>query len=216
MSTAADPHQRHALGLPAGSIRAVLAFGVLAYLWILALSPGKEDKPLISEERAAQAFIYLQLLMVLMLAHFFVAHGKTIGANVSKRSPLGLPRGSVRFLLLGGYLGLAYYMWEMQKRHPFQIPDTGPVMLMLAILLTCFLVGHGLTNMVVYLARGRMPAWFQDVQAWVALLGLLVLGLIIIFRLVINFSLPLEKQINLDTMETVLAGIVGFYFGARS
>src|SRR5262245_26905773 len=179
MSTVPAPHPRHALGLPAGSIRAVLAFGVLAYLWILALSPGKDDRPLISEERAAQAFIYLQLLMVLMLAHFFVAHGKTIGSHVSSRGPLGLPRGSVRFLLLGGYLGLAYYMYQMQKTHPFQIPDTGPVMLMLAILLTCFLVGHFLTHMIVYLARGRMPAWFQDIQAWFALIGLVVLGIIV-------------------------------------
>ena len=36
MSTVPAPFPRHALGWPAGSIRAILAFGVLGYLWILA------------------------------------------------------------------------------------------------------------------------------------------------------------------------------------
>lgn len=207
MSTIPASFPRHALGLPAGSVRALLAFGILGYLWALALSPGRDP-------RISQAFIYLQVLMVLMLAHFFSAHGRTIGSKVSRSSPLGLPRGSIRFLLLGGYLGLAYFMFVTKPN--FEIPQTGPVLLMLAVLLTSFLLGHWLTAFVLYLARGVMPAWFQDVQAWFALIGLIVLGIIVIFRLVINVSLPLENQINLDGLEMALAAIVGFYFGARS
>lgn len=215
MSTIPAPSfQRQALGWPAGSIRALLAFGVLIYLWVLALVPGKDGQPLLTEKRASQAFIYLQMLMVIIIAHFFVAHGKNIGTQVSRRSPLGLPRGSIRFLLLGGYLGLGYYMYVHQPS--FQIPETGPVLLMLAILLTAFLLGHWLTGIVLFLARGRIPAWFQDVQAWFALLGVILLGVIVIFRLVINVSLPLEQQVNLDNIEMALAAIVGFYFGARS
>ena len=210
----APAYQRHALGWPAGSIRALLAFGVLAYLWILALTPGKEGEGPLAQTRASQAFIYLQVLMVLILAHFFAAHGRTIGSHISPRSPLGLPRGSVRLLLLAGYLGLAYYMYHTKMF--FQVPDTGPVVLMLAVLLSAFVLGHLITWMVLGATGGRMPAWFQDVQAWFALLGLLVLGIIVIFRLVINVSLPLEQQVNLDVVEMILAGIVGFYFGARS
>src|SRR5258707_13249355 len=100
----ANTMPRHALGLPAGSVRALLAFGVLGYLWVLALAPTREGKSLLTENlQASQAFIYLQFLMVLILAHFFTAHGRSIGHQVSRRSPLGLPRGSVRILLLGGY-----------------------------------------------------------------------------------------------------------------
>jgi hypothetical protein len=214
MSTVPARPSRHALGLPAGSVRAILAFGVLAYMWILVLSKGKDGDPLISQDRVATSFVYLQILMVLILAHFFVAHGKTIGSHVSPRSPLGLPRGSVRFLLLGGYLGLAYFMFA--TRPPFQVPVTMPVLLLLAVLVTCFIVGHALSNLVLWLSRGTMPAWFQDIQAWFALLGMVVLGIVVIFRLVINYSLPLEDQVNLDVIEAILAGIVGFYFGARS
>jgi hypothetical protein len=34
--------------------------------------------------------------------------------------------------------------------------------------------------------------------------------------MVINTSLPLENQIDLPITEAFLAGLVGFYFGARS
>ena len=61
-----------------------------------------------------------------------------------------------------------------------------------------------------------MPAWFQDLQAWFALLALFLLGIVVIVRLVINTSLPLEKQIGLEHIEVALAGFVGFYFGSRS
>ncbi len=214
MSTATTKPIRHALGLPAGSVRALLALGVLAYLWILVLRPPTAEAEPEIKERAALTFVYMQVLMMLLLAHFFTAHGRSIGSTVSKRSPLGFPSGSIRFLLLAGYLGLAYFMYV--NKPPFQVPETGPLMLMMTVLLTCFLVGHFLTKIITWLAGGTIPAWTQDVQAWISLIGLVLLGILIIFRMVINVSLPLEKQIDLDVLESVLAGIIGFYFGARS
>jgi hypothetical protein len=214
MSTTSAPQPRHALGLPAGSVRALLAFGVLAYLWILVLAPGPEGKGLLAQQQASQAFIYLQFLMVLIIAHFFTAHGHTIGSPGSTRSPLGLPRGSVRLLLLAGYLGLAYYMYV--SKPDFSLPDTGPVVLLLAVLLSAFFLGHVITVIVRTVCFGTLPAWFQDIQAWFALVGLLLLGIVVIVRLVINPGLSLEKQLDMDITESILAGVVGFYFGARS
>jgi hypothetical protein len=204
---------RHALGLPAGSVRALLALGVLGYMWLLVLFPGPEGKSLLAQQQASQAFIYLQFLMVLIIAHFFTAHGQSIGPQTG-RSPLGLPRGSVRLILLAGYLGMAYYLYTTKPA--FQLPQTGPVLLQLVVLLTAFFLGHFLTVIVRFVSLGRLPAWFQDVQAWFALLGLLLLGVVVIVRVVINKSLPTEQQLDLDTTEAILAGIVGFYFGARS
>src|SRR6516165_7004695 len=85
---------RHALGLPAGSVRALLAIGILAMLWLLVLRPGTagEEGKVISGE-AGLVFVYLNMLMILVLVHFFTAHGKTIGPQVSDKSPLGLPSG---------------------------------------------------------------------------------------------------------------------------
>ncbi len=215
MSTAvSNPPHRHALGLPSGSIRALLALGVLGYLWVLVLSPGEDGKTLLATKpQAAQAFIYLQFLMILIIAHFFTAHGRTIVPGDGSRSPLGLPRGSVRLILLAGYLGLAYFMYNKPQ---FQLPETGPVVLLLGVLISAYFLGHLLTGMMRYVGGGSLPAWFLDIQAWFALIGLLLLGVVVIVRLVINTSLPMEKQIDLDTTEAILAGVVGFYFGARS
>jgi hypothetical protein len=44
----------------------------------------------------------------------------------------------------------------------------------------------------------------------------MLLDVVVIVRLVINRSLPTEQQLDLDATEAILAGIVGFYFGARS
>ena len=213
MSTVPQP-QRHALGLPAGSIRALLALGVLGYLWALAAVLVKEDQPVQFKLEASQTFIYLQFLMVLILAHFFVAHGKTIGSGVSTRSPLGLPRGMVRILLLVGYLGLAYWMYNQQQQ--FQVPETGPVLLMVGVMIGAFVLGYFLSHLVRGMSGGVLPAWVQDIQAWFALIALFLMGIVIIVRLVINKSLPLEEQVSPTNLETVLAAFVGFYFGARS
>jgi hypothetical protein len=216
MSNIPPPTQRprHAFGWPAGSIRALLALGVLGCLWLLVLAPGAEGKGLLARPEVSQAFIYLQFLMVLILAHFFTAHGHSIGPRVSDRSPLGLPRGCVRLLLLAGYLGLAYYLYT--KPPDFQLPATGPLLLLLAVMLTAFFLGHFLTVVMRTLGGGTLPGWVQDIQAWFALIGLLLLGVVVIVRLVINTHLPMEAQLDLDKMEAILAGVVGFYFGARA
>lgn len=224
-TTATTPEPRHALNLPAGSVRALLALGVLAYLWVLLFVITKGDPTLgesLSEEvrkrLGAQrdlAFIYFNVVMVLILAHFFAAHGSTIGRKVSRRSPLGLPAGSVRFILLGGYLGMAYYLYT-HKPH-FDIADTGPVVLLVTVLMTCFVLGFLMTHAVrTFSAGGNLPAWFQDVQAWFALLALVVLAILALMRLVINPSVSGESQLPLDGVEVALAGLVGLYFGARS
>ena len=203
MSTTPPP-PRHALGLPAGSVRALLGLVVLALLWVLALKY-PQQLPL--------SFVYLQFLMLLILAHYFAAHGKTIG-YVRGSFALGLPRGSVRFLLLAGYLGLAVYLYHTGSN--FAMPQSGPFFFLIAVLLSGFFIGFLITALMLAVTGGRLPAWFQDVQAWVALLGLLGLVILILVYVVIRPSLAEGTQLNVDQLEAFLAGVVGFYFGARS
>src|SRR5207249_4238289 len=129
MSTMPAPlPRRHALGLPAGSIRALLALGILGLLWGLALKNPHE---------LPKSFIYLLFLMLLILAHYFAAHGKSVGP-VKERSALGLPRGSIRFLLMAGFVGLAYYLYRTDTQ--FVYPDSGPLFFLIALLLSGFFV----------------------------------------------------------------------------
>ena len=204
MSTMPAPLPRHALGLPAGSIRAVLGLGVLGLLWGLALK---------FPHKLPLSFIYLLFLMLLILAHYFAAHGKSVG-HVTERSALGLPRGSIRFLLMGGFLGLAYYLYHTGS--VFESPPSGDFIFLVALLLSGFFVGYVLTSLMTFLGGGRLPAWFQDVQAWFALIGLLgLLGLVMVY-VIINPSLADNAPLKVDQLEAFLAAIVGFYFGARS
>jgi hypothetical protein len=207
------PPPRHALGLPAGSVRALLALSVLGLLWLLALQPIPGHSQAVGEIKLPTVFMDLQILMVLILSHFFAAHGHSIGREGLGKSPLGLPRGSVRFVLLAGYLALAGFLYHTQPK--FEYPSTSALILLL-VLLSGFFLGHVLTAIVRFLSRGVLPYWFQDIQAWTALLSVLCMGIILIIQLFINTSVPLEQQIDLPIVEAVLAALVGFYFGARS
>jgi hypothetical protein len=201
----APPPRRHALGLPAGSVRALLAFMVLGLLWALAYFTSEKDLPV--------TFIYLQYLMVLILAHYFASHGSSIG-QAHGRSPLGLPSGSVRLLLLGGFAGLVVFLYRTNRE--FNPMASVPVMLPL-IMLSAFFVGYIMTKTVHKLSGGQgEPPWFQDILAWVALIAMIGLATLVLLHGVIHVSLPAELHVDSTYWETTVAAIVGFYFGARS
>jgi hypothetical protein len=199
---------RHALGLPAGSVRGLLALGVLALSWLLVWRYGSGGQiPLV--------FIYLQYLGVLILAHFFTAHGKTIGSQVSTRSPLGLPRGSLRFLLVAGYVGLAVFMY-LHNQLEFTEPAKGQQAVLILLLLSGYFLGHIITGGRRMLSGGTLPFWFQDIEAWVALMALMALGILTVVHIFINPTLDTQQRMDMPPLEAFLAATVGFYFGARS
>jgi hypothetical protein len=206
---------RHALGLPAGSIRALLAVVVLALSWLIVLGPLFQGEGDLYGQRLPAIFLYLQFLLVLILASFFSAHGGTIGPHISERSPLGLPKGTIRFLLLAGYLGLAGFLFYIRPEFK-QLPDARTFLFLIAVLLGCFFLGNLITNLVRGMGGGILPPWFQDLQAWLAILALFVLGAIVVIDVVINRTLPMQDKIPMTPLQFGLVGLVGFYFGARS
>jgi hypothetical protein len=198
---------RHALGLPAGSVRALLSFMVLGLLWLIVWKWPGPELPL--------EYVYLQYLMILILAHYFASHGSTIGArHLGDKQPLGLPRGSVRALLLLGFVGLV--VWLFYTGHSFVSP-AGASLILPLILLCAFFLGY-LAHRVVRAAsrNGQLPYWFQDVEAWVALLGMIGLVALLLLHIFVNFNLPEEMKLDLSQLEMIVAAVVGFYFGARS
>jgi len=217
MSTYAPPAapaapKRHPLGLPPGSVRSLLTLGVLALLWVLTLMAPRElgsDKPM------PMIYVNLQLLMLFILGHFFASHGKSIGHHLQAGSPLGLPGGTVRVLLLGGYIGLCVYLYIHRETYHYSIP-TGSIALMLGILLAGYLVGGILGGMARMAGGGETPFWFQDIQAWFAILGLILMTGLVVYYLFINPSLSTENKPDMLVAESVLTGIIGLYFGART
>lgn len=213
MSTQTTPptpvRQRHALGLPAGSIRSILALSILAILWLMVWKLTTST----TSTRLPSAFIYLQFLMVLILTHFFSAHGKTIGSHLEGGTPLGLPNGTIRLLLLIGYGGLAYFLY--MHKPEFDLPPQGDLFLLLAMLLSAFFLGHYLTRIVTWFSRGVLPYWYQDIQAWAALMAAIALAIMMVIQVFINPTLSNDIKIDASLLDIGLAALVGFYFGSR-
>src|SRR5207237_4450742 len=126
---------RQPLGLPAGSVRAILTLMVLGLVWTLMLLPDSADGG------RRQVPLYLYYLMFLCLGSFFAAHGHSISGA---RSPLYFPRGSLRTLTILGFaavLGWKYYVTrDWHALLDIKSPDPGEAGLPL-ILLAAFFIG---------------------------------------------------------------------------
>lgn len=223
-SAAASARQyvRYPLGLPAGSVRALLALMVVGLICaILSLPP----------DRQVQVPVYLYYLLFLILGAYFAGRA-SVPASRGEWAPLYLPRGSLRFLMVVAFaavVGYGYYKYRdvISAR---LVPDVGSAApdlkdplstsqpYMPLIILGAFFLGIILSRIshVILAGPTGLPAWYQDVQAWVALLALLGLAAEVIILLIINPTLEPEKQLKLPHWQSILAAIVAFYFGARS
>jgi len=209
-----DPatYRRHPLGLPAGSVRSVLAILVFGTYWALLLMP---------EDRRVPVPVYLYYLMFLIVGHYFAAQSRH-AVNRAEPAPLHLPRGTIRFLIVVGFIAVfGYGYWSNPDFIDRLAPDPRGMRgaaLEPLIILGAFFLGI-LAARFAYHVLGRsnaVPAWVQDVQAWVGLLAVLGMFIEVLIRLVINPTLNEPQQLSLPVWETALAAVVAFYFGARS
>jgi hypothetical protein len=206
------PYQRHPLGLPAGSVRALLALMVFGLIWGLLLFP---------EEQPKQIPLYLYSLMFLILGHYFAARGHTPRVpGHYEHPPLYLPRGTLRtlfFLGFAGVLGWGFYSDpHFAERLAPKIDATysySPL-----IMLGAFFFGILVNRFAIHFLSGPegIRPWFQDLLAWVSLLAVFALGAELIIRLVIYPSVEPSRQIALPNWEGFLSALVGFYFGVKS
>ena len=208
-----DWRRLHAFGLPPGSVRALLALMVAATVWgTLALHPGREVPA------------YLRDLMFIILGHYFAVRGRSrSGAGTAAEGtaavppPLYLPRGSVRLLLVLGFVAVAVVL--SRQGRVLQIDENpGAVTL---LLVGGFLLG-ALTKFVVsrFSMDGR-PRWFrvlEDAKAVAALAAAAVL-----IALTWDQTDPFQPEALTGTIprlgahgpEHLAAALVGFYFGSR-
>ncbi|MCS7046542.1 MAG: hypothetical protein NZO58_09320, partial [Gemmataceae bacterium] len=108
------PVRRHALGLPAGSVRAAHLLVIVGVTCALVVNP---------MELAIAIPPYLVYLLFLMLGHYFASHGVTIATRDDPQaSPLYLPGGTVRLvviLALAAALGWKLYQNPESLREQF-------------------------------------------------------------------------------------------------
>lgn len=209
-ATEIDWRRLHAFGLPAGSIRALLAFLIFGTaLGLLALRPTEEVPD------------YLRDLLFIIMGHYFASRHQAGMGQEPGPSPLYLPRGTVRLLLIVGCVGVGALLYSRgQLTAPGQHP--GVVTLWLV---GGFLLGVSLNS----LWRGllgrnrRAPRIFEDARAFVSMMAALVLVGLVWNR---TFVVVPPEQIDQVVapvfhfgkfrLEHALAAVVGFYFGSRS
>lgn len=199
---------RPPLGLPAGSVRAVLAFVVLGLIWALMIT--QKEVPL-----------YLQYLMFMILGHYYAARTAPSAAG-AEAAPLYLPRGVVRTFIFLGFVGVFVSIWYNHRDNLDELleelrSDTTRAKYLPLFLVAAFYLGLVMARVGRLLEnRGHARGRLQDIQAWLSLVAVLALAAEVVCQFVINPTLPAERQIHLPHVENILAAIVGFYFGARS
>jgi len=200
--------KRHALGLPAGSIRATHILGIVALICGILLVPTSRD---------AHVPPYLIYLLFLGLGHFFAAHGNDIAPrNSNGNSPLYLPAGTIRFLviaLLGGTIGWRAYNDPAALSRSFQesVDEMKGQPEVLLAILGAFILGVIVRAIV---GRDAPAQYWQDFEAWLSLVSLVGLFIAAIVHLVIGISVT--EKLTLPVGEGFLGAGIAFYFGARS
>jgi hypothetical protein len=205
---------RQPLGLPAGSVRALLALMVFGTIWAILLLP--EVRP---DVQPVAIPLYLYYLMFLILGHYFGMRAHHALTVPRPSPPLHLPRGSLRILFIIGFaavLGWGFYHDPEFAKH--LVPAASEQPYLIAVVLGAFFVGIivGRIGNRFFVGPGGVSPWFQDVLAWVSLLAMLGLGIDFMIHLFINPTLPAARQLDHPFWEGLLASIVAFYFGVRS
>ena len=201
----AMPYTRHPLGLPPGSVRAVLALMIAGLFWALVAMPEQHAVPV-------PPFLYFLLALIFL---FFGSHGHSIGKHLGDgRSPLGMPAGTIRAIILLGTFGLLGWLYWAKEDQLIErlTPDKNHLsdwpMLMLASV-GAFTFGH-----IVRLGPWRRTAGFQDMLATLSLVAMLGLAAETVIVVFINPNVL--ERLDLRVWETILTAAVAFYFGARS
>jgi len=192
-----DWRKIHALGLPAGSVRALLALGVDGTV-----------SGLIIRDPAKPLPDHLESLLFVVIGHYFAARGQAVTNPDNGPPPLFLPRGSVRLLLIAALVTVGVLVFRQDGIQALR----GLFTLILAF---AFLLGLLLARIARWVARRRTSPsrWFADLQA---IVGLSAIGALALQVFIGVFPGPESLGLGNLGVEQGLAGLIGFYFGARS
>jgi hypothetical protein len=187
----APPAKRHSpLGLPSGSIRALLTFLIVAVV-IAQIVRGQQVELLWTETLMIALAHYFTSRRLISLSPEVIARLTADGQIQPESRPLYLPRHSVRAILVLAFVGLAVYLYQHDRLMDSQ------ALSVLGVVAAYFL---GIV------ARIRnVPGW-EDVKA-VVVLSVLVIAAIPYFVDRPDLVSPMMRNITL--------GLVLFYFGSR-
>ncbi len=185
-----EPHHS-TLGLPAGSIRAVLALTVFGVAMAVVLLEGPVDDR-------------LWLATTLVLGYYYA--NRQAQSDDDHQRPLGLPRGSVRwilFLAFASTVGFMAYRWREAGVDIVQQEAFFPLLAVASFFLGRF---FKLLTGLFAKAGGTLSGLFNDMEAVIALACAVSVVAVFVF------------QVEFDGVERVKRATLSFllfYFGSR-
>ncbi len=197
------PRVRKTLGLPPGSIRALLTLMTVGFI-------------VVQTARGIRvSLLWFESLMI-VLAHYF-AHRRFVPLSPSMREklkaedlledethPLNLPKHSLRTIIVLAFVGLAIWLaCQGRLRDPVAVP--------VFISVGSYFLGIGFGTVVAWWNRGKPitgPSWFEDVKAVVTLIA--VAFAIVVQLLGWQQSIPFAEK-----LEALPLALMLFYFGSR-
>src|SRR5262245_7076783 len=209
-TTPQDWRKLYAFGLPAGSVRALLALAVFATIWAWLLLRPTKDVP-----------EYLQNLLFIIMGHYFAARKEATAAEEIGPPPLFLPTGSVRLMLIGGFVVVVIVLFAQDA---VWLPHAGGERIhqgaLTLLLVAGFLFGVLVSRVWAMFLKGRpLPRWVEDTRALISLAAAVLLVLMV-FDLIDFPDWEFLKQFRQlaegNGIKGALAAVVGFYFGSRS
>lgn len=200
--TADNPVARPPLGLPTGSVRALLTLLIIAVV-IVETIRGQPLDDLWNET------------LLIALAHYFTSR-RFVGlppdvlrrledeGHVPRESnPLFLPRHSIRALVVAAFAGLAYYVFETKQVRSFS--EVPPVLITVSSYLLGVLAGSFWAWRNRHRPTTRSRLW-EDLKALAVIL--------VMVGTAIPYFLDHGDQVPHQVRNTALAFVL-FYFGSR-
>jgi hypothetical protein len=194
-----DERTFHPLGLPKGSVRALLALS--CFFTVMALL-------MLEKLHQVKLFWELWLANYVMLGYYFASRqNQTAQTETAEEpSPLHLPKGTVRWLIILGFLGTAIfilYQWSQGKRALWEHHAFFPI-----VSLASFFFGRVFQAVTGSWNKGASNHWklLLNAKALAGLFAAITIPVTLLFDVDFPYILQLQRF--------SLVYIV-FYFGSR-
>lgn len=189
------------LGLPTGSVRALLTLIVVAVV-VTRVALGRSPDPLWIETLLIALAHYFTSRRFVSLSPAVLQRLEQEGVIEKERHPLYLPKNSIRTIIIGSFVGLGIYLYREPKL-------VTPEAIALLSMVFAYLLGA--------IVRG-ISSWFSKRRAqpitgvWGDIKALIMLGAIIVAAVpaVFDFGLNLPPLVD-----RIALGLTLFYFGSR-
>jgi hypothetical protein len=196
--------KRPPLGMPPGSVRALLCLMIVAFL-------------VIQTARGVRVDVVWSEALMIMLAHYFTTRRfvplsndlrtklEATGDIEPDESPLYLPKHSVRILLIAAFGGLAWYLYDHGRMFE-------PQSLSLLVSVGAYLLGITARGVLGWWSQHTgvtAPAWWVDLKAT---------GTLLIVLVAILLQLVGAKEMHgfdASRLQDFSLGLVLYYFGSR-